>query len=145
MRPASALARAAPALAARAIPGALIAAGALAEDAERDTSRDVALYPAAQCAALWYGFDDYARLSAFLDRHEGDLDRADAFRAVAYRLDSGATARVDAFVAEQRRLMSSLIEAMIHGGDDQSRDVFDRLAQTCEGLATRHPETEALR
>ena len=106
---------------------------------------DAARYPAAQCAALWYGFDDYARLSAFLDRNDGDLARAEAFRDVAYRLDGGRTERVDAFVTGQRRLMTRMIEAMIYGGDEQSRDVFRRLAATCESLAAEHPETEALR
>ena len=141
MRPASALARAARALAAPAIPAAFIAAGAFAEEAP-DSG---ALYPAAQCAALWYGFDDYAARSAFVDRVEGDLERADAFRAVAYRLDGGRTARVDDYVATQRPLMLSMIDAMIYGGDRQSRDLFRRLTQTCDRLAAAHPETEALR
>jgi hypothetical protein len=108
-------------------------------------AQDEALYPAAQCAALWYGFDDYARVSRTLDRTEGDLARAEAFRAIAYRLDGGRTDRVDAFVQEQRVLMRSMIDAMIYGGDEFSRDLFRRLSETCETFAGTHPETEALR
>lgn len=122
----------------------LLVAGAMSAVADAD-ARDPALYPAAQCAALWYGFDDYAQLSAFLDRTESDLARAEAFRAVAYRLDGGETGRVDAFIAQQRRLMVSMIDAMIYGGDEPSRDIFRRLTQTCESFAGQHPETQGLR
>ena len=100
---------------------------------------------AARCAAFWYGYDDYAQRSGFLDRHPGDTERARAFRSVAYRLDGGDHARVDAYLAENRGLMELTMEAMIYGGDSQSRDIFDRLTQTCDDLAARHPETRDLR
>ncbi len=141
MPPASALAKAARALVA--LP-ALACGSAIGADNPIEADAD-ALYPAAQCAALWFGYDDYARWSAYLDRDPGDLARARAFRAVAYSLNGGRTGPVDAYVAEQRRLMASMIEAMIYGGDRQSRDLFDRLTQTCADLAADHPETEALR
>ena len=124
---------------------AVVPAVAAADTPANDATSDQALYPAAQCAALWYGFDDYARLSAMLDRNEGDPERAEAFKAVAYRLDSGRTDRVDAFVKEQRGLMLTMIDAMIYAGDEPSRDLFRRLTETCESFAAKHPETEALR
>ncbi|SFP06251.1 hypothetical protein [Tranquillimonas alkanivorans] len=97
---------------------------------------DEALYPAAQCAALWLGFSDYIGGTA-----EADLGRA--FRDVAVRL-SGDAARVDAFIAEQRPLMSLMIDAHVWEQDEDSRDIFERLAQTCEAFGARHPETRAL-
>lgn len=104
---------------------------------------DPALYPAAQCAAFWFGWDDHARRSALLDRTPGDLERAGAFRLVAHRLSSGPAAGIDAFIADQRGLMMQMIEEGIFGADD-SRGLMERLMQTCADFAETQPETAGL-
>ena len=64
---------------------------------------DPALFPAAQCAALWFGQDDYAQVSAWLDRDPKDLALAEAFRQVALRQTTQGPAAIDAFIQSQRR------------------------------------------
>ena len=105
---------------------------------------DPAIYPLAQCAAFWFGFDDYARRSAYLERRSDDRARADAFLAAAIRVDGGNRARVTAYVTEQRPAMDRMMEAMIYAGDRQSREIFERLSETCRAAADRHPETRDL-
>lgn len=100
-----------------------------------------ALYPAAQCAALWYGYGDYARASTYLDGQDEAYATAEKFRQAAVRLNDGATAGIDSFVAEQRRLMALMIEAYIYGHDKQSQDLFESLSQTCSDFAATQPET----
>ncbi|NUB43663.1 hypothetical protein GEU84_004640 [Fertoebacter nigrum] len=92
----------------------------------------------AQCAAFWLGRDDYAARSAYLDRTPGDLLLARDFRDAAVRLNNGAAAPVDAFIAAERHNMALLTEAMILG-DRQSRDLHDRLAARCAGPAKPQP------
>jgi hypothetical protein len=104
---------------------------------------DPALYPAAQCAALWFGWDDLARASTLLDRTVGDLARAEAFRSVAHRLTTASEASIDAFIADQRRLMMQMIDEGLYGGGE-SRDVMERLLQTCEDFGAIQPETAGL-
>ncbi len=77
------------------------------------------------------GRDDYARQSAYLPRTPGDLARAAAFRDQAVRLNGGKAARIDAFIAAERGVMAFMFEAYIFGGDAQSRDLHNRLAETC--------------
>jgi len=106
---------------------------------------DPALVPAAQCAALWFGQDDYAQVSAWLDRDPKDLALAEAFRQVALRQTTQRPAAIDAFIQSQRRQMSLLVEAFIFGGERQSRDLYDNLIQDCADFAARQPETRDLR
>ena len=106
---------------------------------------DPALFPAAQCAALWFGQDDYAQLSPYLDRDPKDLALAEAFRAVALRLTTQGPAAIDAFIAAQRDQMRLLVEAFIFGGDRSSRDLYDSLMQDCSDFAAKQPETRDLR
>jgi hypothetical protein len=106
---------------------------------------DPALFPAAQCAALWFGQDDYARVSPYLDRDPKDLQLAEAFRAVALRQTTQSPAAIDAFIAAQRRQMSLLVDAFIFGNDRSSRRLYESLMQDCSGFAAKQPETRDLR
>ena len=106
---------------------------------------DPALFPAAQCAALWFGQDDYAQVSPYLDRDPKDLQLAEAFRAVALRLTTESPAAIDAFIATQRRQMSLLVEAFVFGSDRSSRRLFESLMQDCSDFAAKQPETRDLR
>jgi hypothetical protein len=106
---------------------------------------DPALFPAAQCAALWFGQDDYAQVSPYLDRDPKDLQLAEAFRAVALRQTTQSPAAIDAFIAAQRRQMSLLVEAFIFGSDRSSRRLYESLMQDCSGFAAKQPETRDLR
>ncbi len=106
---------------------------------------DPALFPAAQCAALWLGQDDYAQVSPYLDRDPKDLELAEAFRAVALRQTTQGPAAIDAFLTEQRRQMSLLVEAFIFGGDRSSRTLYESLMQDCSDFAATQPETRDLR
>lgn len=118
----------------------VVACGALPALAADDP-----FYPAAQCAAFWLGRDDYARASAYLDADPTDVERAAAFRAVAVRLNGGDAAEIDAFLRRERRVMALTIEAFIYGNDAESRDIHDRLLQTCEDYAATQAETRGLR
>jgi hypothetical protein len=107
------------------------------------TAQD-AIYPAAQCAAFWFGYADYAKISPYLDFDPSDLRAAEAFREVALRL-ADTDSEVEAYIATQRPLMGRLMESYIYNGDAQSRDIFERLNETCQNFAARHPETRDLR
>jgi hypothetical protein len=94
-------------------------------------AKDIAdLFPA-QCAAFWHGRDDFARVSAYLDRNDQDVVLAARFRDEAVALHGNAAA-VDAFIADERGAMAWLVEAAILG-DPQSRDLHDRLVARCVG------------
>jgi hypothetical protein len=108
------------------------------------SSVDPALYPAAKCAAFWFGWDDYARRSTLLDRTPGDLARAEAFARVARRMTAGDPQVVDAFIADQRGLMMQMIDEGLYGGGE-SRDLMERLLQTCQDFGATQPETAGLR
>jgi hypothetical protein len=86
----------------------------------------------AQCAAFWYGRDDFAGVSAYLDRNDQDVVLAGRFRVAAVALNGGVAGPVDAFIADERRAMAWLVEAAILG-DPQSRDLHDRLVERCAG------------
>lgn len=116
---------------------ALLAAGAPAQAA------DGALYPAAQCAAFWLGWDDIARASAFLDARDDDLERAQAFRAAAIRLGGGDVSAIDRFIAQERPGMALMVEAALYG-DKISERAQQRLLQTCADFAATQPETRDL-
>ena len=118
---------------------------ALAFAGPASAAEDPALFPAAQCAALWFGQEDYAQASAWLDRDPKDLELAEAFRQVALRQTTQGPAAIDAFIKDQRRQMSLLVEAFIFGGDRPSRDLYDSLMQDCADFAARQPETRDLR
>lgn len=105
---------------------------------------DDPFYPAAQCAALWLERDDYAQVSRFIDADPTDAARAAAFRAVAVRL-AGEAEPIDAFLRKERRAMARLVEAYVYGGDDTSRDLHDRLLETCGAYAATQAETRGLR
>jgi len=106
---------------------------------------DAAIYPAAQCAAFWLGFNDYAKRSPFLDSSPDDLNRSNAFRLVAVRLAPARVAEIDRTIQDQRSAMALLAEAVIYANDKQSRKVFETLTQTCESFASKHPETRDLK
>ncbi len=118
---------------------------ALAFAGPASAADDPALFPAAQCAALWFGQDDYAQVSPYLDRDPKDLQLAEAFRAVALRQTTQSPAAIDAFIAAQRRQMSLLVEAFIFGSDRSSRRLYESLMQDCSGFAAKQPETRDLR
>lgn len=105
----------------------------------------MAIYPAAQCAAFWLGFHDYAKRSPLLVPNAADPKRAEAFRAVARRLAPNRTAEVDQTIHNQRAEMALLTEAVIFSGDAQSRKLFETLTRVCADLGATHPETQALR
>ncbi len=109
------------------------------------SAADPAIYPAAQCAALWLGQHDYARNAYVLRQSPDDLELAKAFRQVALRLTTQDPASIDTFIEKQRPIMAFMVEAYIYGGDRQSRDVYERLMQDCADFAGKHPETRALR
>ena len=116
----------------------LISGGAQAQS-------DPALDPAAQCAAFWLGFNDYAKRSPFLEGSPDDLKRSDAFRNVAVRLAPGRVTEIDHTIQDQRSAMALLAEAVIFGNDKQSRKVFETLGQTCESFGNEQPETRDLK
>jgi hypothetical protein len=105
---------------------------------------DPAEYPAAQCAALWLGQDDYQR-SKVLKQDPQDVALGEAFRAVAHRLTNRDAAAIDAFIAQQVPIMAFMVDAYIYGGDKQSREIYERLMQDCAAFAATQPETQALR
>jgi hypothetical protein len=105
---------------------------------------DRALYPAAQCAAFWFGWDDFARASTLLDRSAGDLARAEAFRQAALTLTTTGPEAVDAFIARQRPLMFAMIDDAILG-NSVSADLMERLLGTCDDFAATRPELDGLR
>jgi hypothetical protein len=95
-------------------------------------AQDVADLPFAQCAAFWYGRDDFAGVSAYLDRNDQDVVLAARFRDAAVAEMGGAAGPVEAFIADERGRMAWLVEAAILG-DAQSRDLHDRLVERCAG------------
>lgn len=120
-----------------AVLAAFLSAGSVA------TAQD-AIYPAAQCAAFWFGYADYAKVSPYLDFDPSDLRVAEAFREVALRL-AETESDVETYIAAQRPLMTRLMESYIYNGDAQSRDIFERLNQICQDFAERLSETRDLR
>jgi hypothetical protein len=116
---------------------------ALAQIAWAD--RDPAVFPAAQCAALWLGQDEYARRSRLLDQDPQDVALAEAFRAVAHRLTNRDAAAIDAFIAGQVPDMVRLVDDYIYGADRQSRDLYESLMKDCADFAATQPETRGLR
>ena len=127
----------------RGVVAGLVLAAALAGASQ--AADDPGLFPAAQCAALWFGQDDYAQVSPYLDRDPKDLQLAEAFRAVALRQTTEGPAAIDAFIATQRRQMSLLVEAFIFGSDRSSRRLYESLMQDCSDFAATQPETRDLR
>lgn len=96
---------------------------------------DEALFPAAQCAAFWQGYQDYLGTD--------QTEAVAAFRAVALRLSSDAAA-IDAFIAAQRPLMVRMAEAYIYRGDRLNRRLFEDMIATCGAYAATQPETAHL-
>ena len=94
---------------------------------------------AAQCAAYWLGRADYADTSTYLTGEVEARAMGEAFRKAALRL-SDDEAKTEAFIADQRPLMALLSEAYIYGGDEQSRDISERLIEGCGALARTLPE-----
>ena len=129
MRPASALAKR----------FAMCLCAALCSGGGARAAEDPAIYPAAQCAAFWLGFSDYAQRSAFLDYDPDDLTHSQMFRDIAVNLSPSRTDEIDAKISSERTAMALLVEAMIYGGDEQSRDVVERLTATCDRFAADHP------
>lgn len=88
---------------------------------------------AVTCAALWAGFADEARVSAYLDGDAVALAQAEDFKdiAVAAGLDPAA---VSQGVAAQREGMFLMVRAATRGSDPTSRDLFERQMQRCDAL-----------
>ena len=124
----------------RAAAAALMISAAAPASAERNVS----LYPAAQCAAFWLGFSDYARASAHLDLNPDDVARAHAFVQVALRLGTATQDEIEDHIRTQRRLMVSLLDGVIYRSDDVSQRVFERLTETCKNFGRAQPETREL-
>ncbi|MFZ5962242.1 hypothetical protein ACOXXX_04760 [Thalassococcus sp. BH17M4-6] len=78
----------------------------------------------ATCAALWHGYADFARVSAYLDGEDEARQTAEAF---------ARRAGLPASVADQRPGMYLLVRAAIEG-DRMSRDLFERQMQDCDAL-----------
>jgi hypothetical protein len=95
-------------------------------------AQDIADLLPAQCAAFLYGRDDFAQVSAYLDRNDQDAVLAGRFRDAAVAANSGEAGPVDEFIASERGAMAWLVEAAILG-DPQSRDLHDRLVARCAG------------
>lgn len=82
------------------------------------------------CAALWTGYADFARVSAYLDI--GDAGRQ-AARHRARAIRAGLTPEAaDRQIDAQRDGMFLMVRAAIEDGDDMSRDLFERLLQRCD-------------
>lgn len=79
-------------------------------------------YPPSTCAALWEGYADVLG-------DDGERALADRFRAASVRLVGED--ETDALIAERRPWMEDLLTAYIHARDDQSRELFERLATGC--------------
>lgn len=124
------------------IRAALIVGAALAAPAQGE--RNPSIYPAAQCAAFWLGYADYARASAYLDFDPTDLGRAQAFRAVALRLATATPGEIETYIDTQRPLMASLMEAVIYTRSRSAQTVFERLTTTCKTFGAAHVETRDL-
>lgn len=96
--------------------------------------------PATDCAAFWLGYGDYATLSAYLDEEAA----AEAYRnALAWRRaaigESGDAAATDAQIVEMRQAMTLLAEAYIYDGDNQSRELFERMVAHCDPAGLNQP------
>ncbi|SNR26681.1 hypothetical protein [Puniceibacterium sediminis] len=83
------------------------------------------------CAALWLGYADFARVSAYLDI--GDADRQAArHRAMAIR--AGLSPKdADRQIDAQRGGMFLLVRATVEDDDPLSRQLFERQMQLCAG------------
>ncbi len=103
-----------------------------------------ALYPAAQCAAFWFGRDDYARSSAYLPVEPTDITRAQAYRSAAVHLNDDNAAEIDAFIRDLRPTMTFMFDAYVFGADAQAQDMHDRLTRICAEAAPLYPETKNL-
>ena len=113
-----------------ALAASVLAAGLCAALAPSADAQDDPAYPAATCAALWTAHE----------RTLGPGEDPRAFRDAAVRLADDPS-RVDAFVAEQVPLLEELIYAYVDRGDEQSRDLFERLLATCHRFADDHLRT----
>lgn len=89
-----------------------------------------ALYPPSTCAALWEGF---------ADRFGDSGERALASRFRDASVAAVGAAETDALVAERRPWIGDLLEAYVLDGDDQSRDLFERLVRGCGEAAADLP------
>lgn len=127
----------------RGLTAAVLGFGAVAGLAQA-WDRDGAIYPAAQCAAFWLGRHDYAVQSGTFEADPTDIARGEAFRAAAVRLSGGASAEVDAYVAEQRPMMVMMFDAMIWAADETSGEIHDDLLATCAAFGATQPETTDL-
>ena len=88
------------------------------------------IYPPAHCAALWEGYADILG-------DEGERDLAARFGAASVALIGEA--ETESLISERRPWMRDLLRAYIHNGDDQSRDLFDRLLTECAVLEADLP------
>jgi hypothetical protein len=90
-------------------------------------------FPAATCAALWT-----AHARSPLGPGADPL----GFREEAVRR-SGDVEAVDAFIATETMQLTDLIYAYIELADDQSREVFEGLLDTCDRFARTTPQIAA--
>ena len=123
-------------LAARVFVSATLVFGAAGTHAADDS----AIYPGAQCAAFWYGFSDFTHLTPFMTVNPRDIEQAESFREIAFRLAPDRRSEIEQTIAEQRPQMALLAEAMIYGDDAQSMEIFQNLAETCERFAAENAD-----
>lgn len=87
-------------------------------------------YPPSTCAALWEGF---------ADKFGDDGERALAARFRGWSDALIGAAETEALIAERRPWIRDLLEAYVLDGDDQSRDLFERLIRGCGAMAADLP------
>ena len=91
---------------------------------------------ATDCAAFWYGRDDFARRSRGLPRDPADLARA--HKAEGEALREGGTAAQSAIEAG-RGDMALIFEASIELNDGQSRNLQQSLTASCTAFTDALP------
>ena len=91
---------------------------------------------ATECAAYWYGRDDYAKRSKVLPRNPADLARAQQAERAAVGAGGDAAA---AAIQSQRGDMKLLFEAVVELGDAQSRALQEQTAAGCTALGATLP------
>ncbi len=84
------------------------------------------------CAALWTGYADFARISAYLNIGDAAAQAA-MFRKAAITAGMPPKA-ADREIDAQRYGMALLVRATVEGGDRASRDLFERQMKLCDRL-----------
>lgn len=88
------------------------------------------------CAAFWYGRDDYARRSKLMPRNPSDQRMAKQAEAAAIR-KNGETALDE--IGASRTDMALIFEASIELQDQQSHELAERMTANCVDLSATLP------